>query len=169
MNPARATAPRARIRLVGAAILAAACGCAPGVHFVSQSPDGGVVAIPNNSDQWPTHYRSRAEQLMKKACPNGYVIDREEVVVEKPARSGKQAPNDDAYYDYNGALERIDSYRRESYQITFHAAPAGDRGPKTDAPPQTGQPNSSTLPPSAPGDADKDELPPPRPLKGAQE
>lgn len=169
MNRARATARRAGLRLVGATILAAACGCAPGVHFVSQSPDGGVVALPNNSDQWPTYYRNRAAQLMKKRCPDGYVIDREEVVVEKPARSGKQAPNDDEYYEYNGALERISNYRRETYQITFHAAPPGGRRPKTDGPPQTVKPNSSTLPPSPPDGADKDELPPPRPLKGAQE
>lgn len=118
-------ARRAVLRFLGALMLATACGCAgSGVHFVSQTPGGGVITMPNNSDQWPTYYRSRAEQLIKQTCPNGYVIDREEVVVEDPARSGKQAPNDDEYYEYNGGLERLSRYRREEYHITFHCAPS---------------------------------------------
>jgi hypothetical protein len=126
MGEPKASARRAVFRFLAALILTAACGCASGVHFVSQSPDGGVVAIPSNSDQWPTHYRSRAERLMQQACPNGYAIDHEEVVVEKPARSGKEAPNDDEYYEYNGGLQRISNYRREEYRITFHCAPPPD-------------------------------------------
>jgi hypothetical protein len=169
MGEPKTSARWTMLRILGAQILMAACGCAGAVHFVSQSPDGGVIAIPNNSDQWPTHYRSRAEHLMQRTCPNGYVIDNEEVVVEKPARSGKEAPNDDEYYEYNGALQRISSYRRETYRITFHAAPPEGRRPETDVPPQAGKPNFSTLPPSPPSGVDKDELPPPRPLKGAQE
>jgi len=169
MGEPKTSARRAVFRMLGTPILMAACGCAGGVHLVSQSPEGGVIAIPTNSDQWPTHYRSRAERLMEQTCPTGYVIDHEEIVVEKPARSGKEAPNDDEYYEYNGALQKISNYRRETYRITFHAAPPEGRRPKTDVPPQAGKTNSSTLPPSPPSGVDKDELPPPRPLKATQE
>jgi hypothetical protein len=124
MGAPKASARRAVFRSLGALILAAACGCAGShVRLINQTPGGGVIAMPNNSDQWPTYYRSRAEQLMKQTCPNGYVIEHEEVVVEKPARSGKQAPNDDEYYEYNGGLQRISRYRREEYHITFHCVP----------------------------------------------
>ena len=124
------------LRMLGALLLAAACGCADvGVHFVSQTPGGGVIAIPNNSDQWPSYYRSRAERLMKETCPNGYTIDREEVVASGSAQSGKQAPNDDEYYEYSGALQKIAKTRREEYQITFHCGPpAGDPPPTSLSP-----------------------------------
>ena len=117
------------LRILGALTLTV-CGCADvGVHFVSHRNGGGVLAIPNNSDQWPSYYRSRAERLMNETCPNGYIIDREEVVVEGPARNGKEAANDDEYYEYNGALQKIARNRREEYQITFHCAPAAGQPP----------------------------------------
>jgi len=115
-------------RLLGLLVLASG-GCA-GVHFVSRTPDGGILAIPNDSNQWPTYYRSQAERLMRRTCPNGYAIDREEVVVVKPARDGKEAANDDEYYDYNGALQRIAKERREEYRISFHCLPPTEAPPR---------------------------------------
>jgi hypothetical protein len=42
---------------------------------------GGVVAIPDNTDSWPSHNLRHAKDLMAKQCPGGYVIEREEEVV----------------------------------------------------------------------------------------
>ncbi len=36
------------------------CGSA---RMIQSSPDGGVVAIPNNSNAWPYQYRDHAEKL----------------------------------------------------------------------------------------------------------
>lgn len=55
-------------------------GCAR-PRFVEVSKDGGVVAIPSNSNQWPTYYRDKAEKLMREKCPEGYEIVMEEEVV----------------------------------------------------------------------------------------
>jgi hypothetical protein len=55
-------------------------GCA-GARIVQRNPDGGIVAIPENTNSWPYHYHRKAEELMAKHCPGGYVIEREEEFV----------------------------------------------------------------------------------------
>lgn len=40
-----------------------------------------VVAIPDNTNSWPSRHRRRAEEMMAKEFPNGYVIEREQEVV----------------------------------------------------------------------------------------
>lgn len=55
-------------------------GCS-GARMVHVSSDGGVVAIPSNSNYWPYYHRDRALALIKERCPNGYEIVREEEVV----------------------------------------------------------------------------------------
>jgi hypothetical protein len=54
------------------------CGSA---RMIQSSPDGGVVAIPSNSNAWPYQYRDHADKLMAMKCPNGYDIVREEEVI----------------------------------------------------------------------------------------
>src|SRR5258708_4542779 len=56
------------------------CGCGH-ARYVTLDANGGVVAIPTNTDEWPCHYRVKAEEMMKMKCPQGYVIEREEEVV----------------------------------------------------------------------------------------
>jgi hypothetical protein len=111
---------------VFAPLVLAACGCSS-VRLVREAPDGGVVSIPNDSNQWPTYYRNRAEQLMRKKCPAGYVIDHEVAVEDNPAERDGRYPNED--FDYNGGFERIRRYARNEYHIYFHCAPAGGQPP----------------------------------------
>lgn len=68
--------------LCGGLILASVdlSGCA-GARHVQVDKDGGVVAIPSNTNAWPTYYRDKAEALIRQKCPNGYVIEREEEAV----------------------------------------------------------------------------------------
>jgi hypothetical protein len=66
--------------LLAAISLVVWCGCAK-PRLVRTSKDGGVVAIPSNSNQWPTYYRDKAEKLMREKCPDGYEIVQEEEVV----------------------------------------------------------------------------------------
>jgi hypothetical protein len=115
-------------------LLAAACGCLnSGPHFVERTDGGGVVAIPNNSDVWPTHYRSRAEKLMAEYCPDGYVITGEGVVTRpRPEYGGR---NDNPRFEYNGALEQLPEHK--DYQISFRCrnAPPPRIGPEEVPPP----------------------------------
>lgn len=66
----------ALLLLLGALLLT---GCA--ARQVLKEPDYGVVAIPSNSNSWPTHYRDKATQLMEEHFPQGYEIVREEEYV----------------------------------------------------------------------------------------
>lgn len=66
--------------VLGLACAVALTGCG-GARYVSVEDSGGIVAIPRNTDTWPEHYRAKADELMLKKCPQGYVIDHEEEVV----------------------------------------------------------------------------------------
>jgi hypothetical protein len=70
--------PLRKLRPLVLLSLVALTGCGT-AHVVSKDLYGGVVAIPENSDSWPNHYRARALELIKKECPD-YVIVKEEVV-----------------------------------------------------------------------------------------
>jgi hypothetical protein len=53
-----------------------------GVRYVYQDRDFGVIAMPENTDWWPTHYRRHGEKLMQDHFPDGYEIVRAEEVIE---------------------------------------------------------------------------------------
>ena len=56
--------------------LVLASGCAAARHIVKDA-DGGIVAIPSNSER----NREKAIELMEQHFPGGYVIEREEETV----------------------------------------------------------------------------------------
>jgi len=62
------------------ALIVGVNGCQTARQVVRQQ-DGGIIAIPSNTNAWPYHHRQNAEQLMAQQCPNGYIIEREEEVV----------------------------------------------------------------------------------------
>src|SRR5260221_4038261 len=59
-------------------------GCAH-ARVVERHEDGsGVVAIPDNTNSWPSRNHRRAEQLIAQQCPTGYIIEREQEVSVGP-------------------------------------------------------------------------------------
>lgn len=153
---------RRQLSLLGSLVLAGACGCME-CRLLHETPEGGVVSIPNNSNQWPTYYRNRAEYLMHQKCPEGYVIDREEVVADNPAAQDGRKPYE--HYEYNGAYERITKYLREEYHLTFHRVGSGRRVPPPSVAPGAAIPTAPAAKPLSPAEGEsKEELPPPRPL-----
>lgn len=163
MDRQKGSAGTRLVPMLGLLILSAVCGCAD-VRVVRQAPDGGVIALPMNSNCWPMYYRDRAEKLMNEKCPGGYRIDREEYVW-----NGKEGPEGHRYYEsyfgYTNPDDERAPYLRKEYRITFHAAPPPGRPPAAEKPPQTGK---SASPPPAPSGKGTEELPPPRPLKDVQ-
>lgn len=65
--------------LVGVTVLMTT-GCSS-ARLVSSTPDGGCVAVADNSDSWPSRNMTKARELMSKQCPAGYSIVKEEEVV----------------------------------------------------------------------------------------
>lgn len=63
-------------------VLGPGCATTEGVRYVYQDRDFGVIGMPENTDQWPTHYRRQAEKLMAEHFPEGHEIVRAEEVVE---------------------------------------------------------------------------------------
>jgi len=61
--------------------------------MVSCDPDGGVIAIPENTNKWPTYYRSAAEELLRAKFPDGYVIEHEEETVVNTAQQTQTNTN----------------------------------------------------------------------------
>lgn len=131
-------------------------GCSQ-VRLIRGTPDGGVISIPNNSNQWPTFYRNQAESLMQKKCPQGYVIVSERVEEDNPAAEDGRKPYED--FDYNGAYERITNYRRMAYHIAFRRK--SESAPADPDAPGKAIPGGSPVPPT---ENAKEELPPPRPV-----
>jgi len=66
--------------IVCAGCIAVLAGCTS-ARMVECDRDGGVVAIPNNTNMWPTYYRDNALKLIQEKCPQGYEIVRESEVV----------------------------------------------------------------------------------------
>jgi hypothetical protein len=58
-------------------LLAGLIGCTPTVRYVEQGNEGGVVAIPERSNDWPTFYRDRADELIAKHVGSEYVVTEE--------------------------------------------------------------------------------------------
>jgi hypothetical protein len=58
------------------------CASTSDARYVYQDGEFGVVAIPRNTSEGPTHYRQQAESLMAQHFPEGYEIVRAEEVVE---------------------------------------------------------------------------------------
>src|SRR5215472_4112557 len=94
---------RAAVLLVPLA-LAGLSGCG-GARYIVQDQDGGVVAIPSNTNYWPMHYRDEAEKLMKQKCPQGYIIDREQEVVVGQTTTGSDN-TDTRSYDLPGGKKQ---------------------------------------------------------------
>jgi len=63
------------------ALVAMCGGCAGSARLVARDSNSGIVAVPENSNRWPTFYRKHAEEMMQANCPEGYTITREEEVV----------------------------------------------------------------------------------------
>ena len=65
--------------VIGIGVLMLA-GCSS-ARLVDTTPDGGCVAIADNSDSWPSYNMTKARDLMNKQCPGGYKIVRQKEFV----------------------------------------------------------------------------------------
>src|SRR5579871_4451825 len=114
-----------RVCLLAWCVLLLGCGQ---VRLIRDAPDGGVLAIPNNSNQWPSYYRNRAENLMNRKCPEGYVIVKEAEAIDNPATRDGRKPHE--HFEYDGAYIRLTTFERKEYRIAFRSAAAAKSVPQ---------------------------------------
>jgi hypothetical protein len=102
-------------------VLAGVSGCGS-ARMIQSGPDGGVVAIPSNSNSWPCRYRESAEKLMAQKCPNGYeILKEEEVVVGQRSTTAAQTITPAGYKDNSPTTTAVitSTNAETEYRITF--------------------------------------------------
>lgn len=75
------------------ALLAAALasGCGSSAKYIEKRGDAGVVAIPNNTDAWPSYNRRAALALVEKHVGVNYeILEEREVVVGQSTHNNQQ-------------------------------------------------------------------------------
>jgi hypothetical protein len=88
-------------RLVGLVVVAGLAsgsfGCAT-AHYVSKQPDGGVVAIPANTNMWPFKYRDEADALIRRHVgPDFEIVGEQQVVTGTRVTNSEQTQKDLVY------------------------------------------------------------------------
>jgi hypothetical protein len=84
-------------KLVSAAFLfvvVTSAGCLQGARMVQKDANGGIVAIPQNTDMWPNYYRTDALKLIREQhSPNFEIVSEGEVVVGQQTQNNERIEN----------------------------------------------------------------------------
>jgi hypothetical protein len=107
--------------LVLCVLAALPVGCSS-ARLVYVDKEGGIVAIPNNSNRWPSYHRHDAEELIRRRCPNGYdIVKEEEVVTGQVAHTDSKTDVQEAPALVLGGVEGQSAERgkRASYTEQF--------------------------------------------------
>jgi hypothetical protein len=87
------------------AVLAALSGCAGPARYIERQADTGVVAIPANTDAWPTYNRREAFALIQKHVgPNFEIIEEREVATGQKTFNNQQVNNEQTFNTSNPFL-----------------------------------------------------------------
>lgn len=81
-----------RLAIGVVAVVAGLSGCQTPAQVRQKGPDSVVIAIPENTNNWPTHYRDAAEALAKAQIGLNYmIVDEREVVTGGNNTAGPMA------------------------------------------------------------------------------
>lgn len=70
-------------------VLGSLSGCASPARYVERTGDSGIVAIPANTDAWPSYNRREAMALIQKHVGGNF-----EIIEEREVPTGKRTLND---------------------------------------------------------------------------
>ena len=94
-----------RLVLGSVALVAALSGCASPARYVERTGDTGVIAIPANTDAFPTYNRSEAMALIHKHIgPNFEIVEEREVATGKRTLNDQQVNNEQTWNTSNPLL-----------------------------------------------------------------
>lgn len=110
-------------------------GCSA-ARMVQVGPDGGVVAIPQNTNSWPYYHRDKALALIQQKCPEGYeIVSEEEVVTGQTAHTNSNTNTNQApalvLGGGSGKTSQRDGTTRSSDAFGGFAIPLGDTQQQT--------------------------------------
>jgi hypothetical protein len=82
-----------RLAIGVVALVASLSGCAS-ARYVQKNPDSGIVAIPENTNVWPTHYEEAAKALIKQHVGQSFeIVEQYEVTVGSPSDPQRYGTN----------------------------------------------------------------------------
>jgi hypothetical protein len=85
-----------RVALSAAALAVGLSGCATPARYVERQPGAGVIAIPANTDTWPTYNRRAALALIEQHLGSGYeIVEEREVATGKTTSNNQQVRNEE--------------------------------------------------------------------------
>jgi hypothetical protein len=123
-----------RVFLGVAAVAAGLAGCASPARYVERGPDSGVVAIPANTNDWPSYNRRAAIAKIEEHLGANYEILEEREVPVGQATFNNQQPAGDGTWNATTTLDMREwhiAYRRKAGPTTY----AGPVPPVSPTPP----------------------------------
>jgi hypothetical protein len=86
-------------------VICGSSGCASQARFIEQNADSGVVAIPSNTDSWPTYNRRAALALIEKHIgPHYEIVERREVATGTATTNNQNVNNEQTWNSSNPLL-----------------------------------------------------------------
>lgn len=90
---------------VAVAVVAGLSGCSSSARYIERSGDSGVVAIPADTDVWPTYHRRNALALIEKHVgPNFEIIGGREVATGTATTNHQNTNNEQTFNNSNPFL-----------------------------------------------------------------
>jgi hypothetical protein len=90
---------------VAALVVAGLSGCASPARYVEKQGDAGVVAIPADTDVWPTYNRRAAMELIEKHVgPNYEIVEFREVATGQRTSNNQEIQNEQTWNRSNPLL-----------------------------------------------------------------
>jgi len=81
-----------RVLIAVAAVAAGLSGCMTPAHYIEHGKDQGIVAIPEWTNEWPSHYKDAALELIKQHVgPNYDIVSTYTVVVGSPGNAPRMS------------------------------------------------------------------------------
>ncbi len=125
--------------IVTAVLMIAGCAQA---RYVERQSDSGVVAIPANTNHWPTYYRQAAIDLITQHVgPHFEIVDEREVVVGQTTDNTQQI--NDTFTFGTMTTRQLTEWR-----IAYRRAAAPAMMPVGMRPPHSGMPGNGTTRPA---------------------
>lgn len=86
-------------------VICGSSGCASQARYIERTGDSGVVAIPTNTDSWPSYnHRSALALIEKHVGPNFEIVEEREVATSTATTNNQNVNNEQTWNSSNPFL-----------------------------------------------------------------